>query len=575
MTRKNLLAPTGQRGAIAGLALLAGLVGGGLAQPAFAQTTPIQPTDQSGDFAPLCQPSPDGVTPGNCNLDAADGTVNGGGNTSPSFKKVEAGQDLVQVDNGFAVYQGFQNSPTLSEVDIAGASLNTIKLRQGSQGTFNGNYFAAGGIVFGPCTAAAKNDCIAGTDGTVGVGVLYGEQIIQGGGAGSSDGGWVSDDDLHGQVLDSGVSQDFGSIAAVAIDPVNGAYAVGWRSPTGVSNQTVAVIQALNPTNYTLATETDLSPLAGGSTTQALGINKNASLVVGMAELGKVEHAVYAAPTATSWTDLTTQALFPTTALGYPIAQSTAIAANNSGEITGELVLKEAVPGTSPKKTSRISVGYTTTAGGGSAPNIFGFSYNVTPGGTPYNVIPLKVLSTGQVVGNLEFTVGTTVVYHPFVYDPSTTTLTDFGLMNMPVPGSGPGATCGVGGTTCAPAESCKISRPNDSGEVVGNCIAQGDVSNPYGAQGTSAGFYINVLSPAGAGAAAYEDLDSCIHSTENSQINNLANYSITNGSSIDDAHELSLLAYDYAKNGSVSRAGMVGLTTSYNVATPTAACPY
>jgi hypothetical protein len=504
------LAPHGRAPAVAGVALL--LAGAGSFSPsAHAQ--------QSGDMATLTT-----------DLDAPDGTVNGS-TTNPALKKVVNGQFAVQVDNGFVVYQGFQNSPTL---DIYSTKNNvTAKLKTGLFGTSQGNFFSAGGIVYGACPTTLSKNCVASdTSGQTGTGVGFGEVIVQGGGQGSSVGGWTNDETVLAHITDNTAAP--GSINAVAIDPANGAYAVGWHDNATTTTQhgIIVKLDSLHQT-YAPVSETDLGTL-GGSLSEALGISPHASLVVGSAATAAgVNHAVYAAPTATGWTDAA--ANFPTTAVttfgSFKILKSQATVANDSGVIAGQATVKESNVG--GHKSISIAIGFVYNTQTQSV------AFYGVPGA---NVIPLKVLANGDVVGNLSYVAppkSTALpAYHPFLYAGST--LTDFGTMTL------------SGGA----AYGCRVNRPNNLGEVVGTCIATS--AGPYGETGTA--FYLNTL----AATPAFENLHAVVHAREDGPAPSaLAPYNLGTASSIDDQHELTMIGIRF-QGGVANRAAYLIEPSAY-----------
>ena len=210
------------------------------------------------------------------------------------------------MDNGWVVYQGFAGSTTLDFYDnSASGDFNPgpgIKLRPGPNDlNGSGSIFNAGGIVFAPCAVSPSSQCAVATNsGSPGIGLGFGQVTA---GAASAEGGWVSDDTATAHLTNNdGVS---GSIAALAVDPTNGAYAVGWDSDSTGSNS--AVVMTLDSAGQTYAPtgQINLGTL-GGATSQALGISQNAGYIVGIAETAaNKEHAVFALTGATSWTDLT------------------------------------------------------------------------------------------------------------------------------------------------------------------------------------------------------------------------------------------------------------------------------
>ncbi|HWU54916.1 MAG TPA: hypothetical protein VN175_05390, partial [Rhizomicrobium sp.] len=292
-----------------------------------------------------------------------------------SVKKVVNGKLAAQVDNGWVIYQGLAGQPTLNfyDTDTSGS----FKLKTTGNGlNGNGLIFDAGGIVFAPCPASgAPSRCQFNNDtGLTGVGIGYGQATF--GGAGGAAGGWVNDNTLAARLTNP--NQLPGSISGLAIDPVNGGYAVGWDSnnPTGRNHAILWQLDSAGQT-YKPLTQIDLGTL-GGATSQALGISKNAKYVVGLANTAAQKvHAVYAPTTATSWTDIT--ANFPA-----GVIKSRAFAASDTGYIGGSATVKRLVSG----KTHSVDIGFVYNTADSSV------KFFEAPG---YNVKPLKVLADGRV----------------------------------------------------------------------------------------------------------------------------------------------------------------------------------
>ena len=482
----------------------------GVALPAMAQTAPN---------------NTDVLT---TNLDSPDGTA-ATASTNPAVKKVVNGQFAVEVDNGWVIYQGFQNSPTLSffDADASGnftGGTTALKLRPGGAGQL-GAFFEAGGVVFAPCPSG-QGKCHLSEGNINGVAIGFGQATT--GGAGGAIGGWVNDDTMLAHLTNP--DQVPGSISGLAVNGAN-AYAVGWdNDATGVPHAIVLKLDGTGQT-YVPGTRTDLGTL-GGSTSQAFGISKGGTYVVGSADTGAGKrHAVYALPTATSWTDLTT---------GFPalvdigdglhtmskFQKSKALAANDSGIIAGSVPVKESVAG---RKNVAVDAG---------------FVYNVNTNSVTFfpffgaNVIPLKVLPDGKVVGNLQFVVpkgspaGTLPVIHPFVFDGST--VTDLGTMTL--------------ASTGQPAYGCRVNRPNNLGELVGTCIANS--AGPYGVTGEA--FYINAT-----GGGSFIDLNTVVHSRQDTVVTAIKPYTLGTASSIDDEHEVTLVGVKIV-GGVASRASFL-----------------
>jgi len=372
-----------------------------------------------------------------------------------SVKKVVNGKFAAGVDNGWVIYQGFQGQPTLNFYDQdTGGSFKLKTTGSGQLGA--GLFFNAGGIVFAPCAVAASNKCTVNDNtGEPGVGLGFGQATF--GGAGGAAGGWVSDNALAAHLTNP--DQAPGSIAGVAADATNGAYAVGWDS-SNPSFANHAIIWKLNSTsqNYVPVAKTDLGTL-GGSTSQALGISRNAKYVVGIAKTAaNKDRAVFALTTDTAWTDISG-------ALGSVI-KSRALAASDTGFIAGSATMKRNVAG----KNRSIDIGFVYNTADASV------KFFETPGA---NVVPLRVLNDGRVVGNLEFvSAGSSVkASHPFIFNG--TSLVDFGTMVL--------------ASTGQPAFGCRVNRPNSLGEVAGSCIP--DNATPYGVSG--AAFYIDAAGAA------------------------------------------------------------------------------
>ena len=454
-------------------------------------------------------------------LDAPDGTVATATTTTTNIKKVVNGQFSVEVDNGWVIYQGAANNPTLNfyDTDLNGNfnPSGSIKLKTANAGTGTGDYFSAGGVVFAPCPAGQGKCADSGAGGnSVGVGVGFGELIVQGGGQGSSNGGWVNDDTFTAQFTETPfktASFNPGSISGVAVDPTNGAYAVGWDlDPVGGGEHAIVLTLDSAGQTYAPTARTDLGTL-GGASSFASAISKGATYVVGAAELpnGK-QHAVYATVTGTSWTDITTLPNFPTSVNGAAIVKSHAYAASDTGFLAGTVTVKES------------------TAGRTNIPVDIGFVYNLSTSSVSFfpatgaNVEPLQVLANGEVVGNLDFVLpkGTSGLHvmHPFLFDGST--LHDFGVMTL--------------ASTGLPAYGCRANRPNHLGEMVGTCTPA--ASTAYGTGGTA--FYINAL----AATPAFEDMNATVHAREDAGTPAVKPYSLGTASSIDDEDEVTLVGF-------------------------------
>ena len=414
-----------------------------------------------------------------------------------AVKKVVNGKFAAQVDNGWVIYQGLQGQPTLNFYDTD--TDGSFKLRTAGFGQLGtGLSFEAGGVVFAPCPATgAPSRCQANSDTSgTGVGIGFGQATF--GGAGGQAGGWVSDNTLAAHLTNP--DQAPGSLAALAIDPVNGAFAVGWDSDNAASANHGIVWQLDSAGQiYKPLSQTDLGTL-GGLTSQALGISKNAKYVVGVATTAANKfHAVYALTGATSWTDITA---------GFPagISKSRAIVASDNGLVAGTVTVKRLVNG----KSHAVNIG---------------FVYNTADSGVKFfeasgfDVIPLKVLPDGRVVGNLmQIASGAIKVNHPFLFDGASTI--DFGTMVL--------------ASTGRPAFGCRVNRPNNLGELAGSCIPDG--ATPYGVGGTA--FYLNAVGT----APAFVDVDAAIHSNADATTTGLKPYHLGTVSSLDDQDEITVM---------------------------------
>jgi hypothetical protein len=439
--------------------------------------------------------------------------------------KVEAGNNFeVAADNGWVIYQGLNNDPTLNFYDAFGSKLGSFKLVTPGGGPSAGILYDAGGIVFAPCAAGSKRRCSTSENGVVGVGLGFG-QVNNG----SPAGGWVSDDDL----VAFRTNPDFaaGSIAAVAVNPGVAAYAVGWDDDaTGVARATMLTLDATAGQTYAPTAQTDLGTL-GGATSQALGISTGGTYIAGLATTAANKtHAVFATTaTATSscgaqsacWADLSSA--IATAASPAAVIKSRALVANDAGYIAGSYDVKETLyAGTAGQRTTTVSVGFVYDINAGSV--------TLLPAAHA-NVVPLAVLGDGSVVGNLLEILpkGTTglPVYHPFIAKGGT--IDDLGLLTGEY--------------------SCRVNIPNHLGELVGACIPNGTT-----AFGAGKSFYIN----AEAATPAFVDLNADLHAMNDAANPTYKNYVYTTASSIDDEHEITVMGILTAHNGSITRAGFL-----------------
>ena len=439
-----------------------------------------------------------------------------------SAVKIVNGKFTVDVDNGWVVYQDDSGTPQLSAPvlrrfiqDLVGSftATPTVKLKTAGAGsTGNGSIFNVGGITYAPCpAAAAPNRCAATDFGTTGVGLAFGQTTF---GAGAAAAGWVNDNTVTANFSDADFNTP-GSIAAVAVDAVNGAYAVGWSNSHGL-------IMTLNSAaqTYKVVTRTDLGTL-GGAASQALAISANALHVVGIADdsTGK-GHAVYAPVSASSWTDIT--GAFPA------VIKSRALAVSNTGIVSGSATVKRNVAGA----MRSVDIGFTYDV------NTTSLTFFEAAGA---NVIPLKVLDDGRVVGNLQFLKptgglpGTLNEMHPFLFDGA---VHDFGTMILP---------------SASPAFSCRVNRPNNLGELVGSCIPNN--TTPYGVQGTP--FYINVV----AVTPTFINLNASLHANADVTNSTVKPYNFGTATSIDDQHEIAVIGLN--KTG--AQAAFIASKPAYN----------
>ncbi|HVV74215.1 MAG TPA: hypothetical protein VHI52_22450, partial [Verrucomicrobiae bacterium] len=393
--------------------------------------------------------------------------------------KVTTGQIyLVQVDHSWVVSQYFESTgktptPKLKYFNLAGGNYSTGgAVTLGLTGSGFGGQFAfipANGLVFAPCpvsTVAPKTKCHNQSGGPSGIGLVFGQATF---GAASAIGGYVSNS--AGTLSPTNRDLNPGNILAVAVDPANGAFAVGTdTNPTsGTQHGIVLTLDSAGQTYKPIA-RTDLGTL-GGPTSAALDISANGKYVVGISSLSSPgSHAVYALTSASSWTDIAPY-------LPSDAGSSRAFAANGNGLIAGSYTAKRLVDG----KLHSINIGFLFDA------NTSTVKTFEAPGA---DVIPLKVLSDGRVIGNLEF-IGTGIkANHPFLFDG--TNLVDFGTMVL--------------ASTGTPAFGCRVNRPNNLGELAGSCIP--DNNTHYGAGGSA--FYLNAESP----TPAYIDVNAAIHAS-------------------------------------------------------------
>lgn len=431
--------------------------------------------------------------------------------TADLIKKVVSGatQHGGGVDNGWTIYggDGVMNQPvfrwfTRNAVGDFIAT-GTVKLKTSGSGEAGaGGFFLPSGIKFAETNPGQGQSQLAETGGISGVGLGFGE--VTTGGAGGSIGGWVNDVTVKARFTNPDLA--LGAINAMAVDPVNGAYAVGddADAPPFVRR---AIVMRLNSTakTYVPISTTILAPL-GGQKSSALGISKGASFVVGVAEDAALkEHAVYAPIAATAWIDLAS--LLPADAV-----KSCALVANDAGFIAGTVTINR-------QAGDRVT-------------NVEdGFVYNVnTNTMTVYSVPtahvdPQAVLADGKVVGGLKVVLplhpppGTQPPHHSYLFDGAN--VTDYGTMTL--------------ATTGQPAYGCRVTQANAAGEMVGSCVAGS--TDPYSSAVRS--FYIDAAGP----SPSYVDLNAVLHSRLNTLVTAIKPLIFTNEISIDDQQEILLAA--------------------------------
>ncbi|HKQ43986.1 MAG TPA: hypothetical protein VJS47_01200 [Rhizomicrobium sp.] len=432
-------------------------------------------------------------------------------------KKVVNGKFAVGVDNGWVIYQGLAGQPTLNFYDSD--TNGTLKLKTAGFGQNGvGLFFMAGGIVFAPCPVSSGTRCATDSDtGEAGVGIGFGLATF--GGAGGAGGGWVNDSKMIAHLTNP--DQSPGNIVGLAVDPTNGAFAVGWDlSATSFTNH--AILWQLDSATQTYAPQAkiDLGTL-GGPTSQALAISRNAKYVAGIAtDAANKGRAVYALTTDTGWTDIQG-------ALGTVI-KSRALAASNTGFIAGSATVKRTVAG----KNRSVDIGFVYNTADATV-KIF-----EAPG---YKVIPLRVLDDGRVVGNLELIApGSIKANHPFLFDG--TNLVDFGTMVL--------------ASTGQPAFGCRVTKPNSFGELVGSCIPDG--ATPYGVNG--AAFYLDAASA----SPAFIDVNAAVHANVDDAVPTLKPFKMGTVTAIDDQHEITFMGFKMLA-GSPVMAAFLATKPAYN----------
>jgi uncharacterized membrane protein len=289
------------------------------------------------------------------------------------------------------------------------------------------------------------------------------------------------------------------------------------NTTSGTQHAVVLTLDSAGQT-YKATARKDLGTL-GGDTSAALDISPNAKYVVGTSSLATPGgHAVYALTSASAWTDI--GPFLPSEA-----GSSRAFAASSNGLIAGSYTAKRIVAG----KQHNITVGFVYDT------NTSTVKTFEAPGA---DVIPLKVLDNGWVVGNLEFT-GTGVnADHPFLFDG--TNLTDYGTMTL---------------ASGHAAYGCRVNRPNDLGQLAGSCIP--DNATNYGAGGTA--FFIDTTS----GTPAYIDVNAAIHA-HNPALASIKGYVMGSVSSIDNDGEITLMGNKTTK-AATTLSGFLASKAAYN----------
>lgn len=445
----------------------------------------------------------------------------------PAVKKL-GNKPPIQVDNGWVIYQsGAKDNPIFFNTDASTgfSASHTIKLK--TPGATTDSYFRAAGVAFAPCPNG-QNQCQSSEGGTAfGVGLGFGDYLLKAGN--KSQGGFVSDDDMSANRTNLVLNP--GTIAAVAVG-AGGAFAVGQDTAPDTTRQ--AIVMELDSANQTYdpVSTTFLPPLSG-TKSLATNISKNAVYVTGSAP-----NAVYAHVGDTSWTDLGPQ--IPKLIDSHKTGKSQALVANDEGDgfIAGTVSVKEDLPALGRTNYS-VDVG---------------FVYNITTNTMTFldvpgaDVVPLKVLPDGKVVGNLVFVKPADALsryspaVHPFLFDGSNV----IDLL----------ATAATGAFQYY--FGCQVAIPNNLGEVVGTCIP--DQYTPYTAAPADVAFYLNMLAP----TPTFVDLNDAIHVNEDNVINGVRAYHFGVATSIDDQGEVTLIGVTYINSKPV-QAGFLANKSAYN----------
>ena len=448
----------------------------------------------------------------------------------PAVKRVGA-KPVLQVDNGWAIYQSAKkDNPIFYNTDSNSNFVGSVTVKLKTPGATTDSYFNATGIVFAPCPNGQAS-CQSSEGGTAtGVAIGFGDYLLKAGN--KSRGGWASDDDFAAQRTNLALNP--GTIAAVAVGS-GGAFAMGQDTAPDSTHQAIVMRLDSAGQTYDPIGTTFLPPLSGNKSL-ATNISKNAILVTGAAP-----NAAYAHTGDTAWTDLAPK--IPASIDGHKVTKSQALIANDQGDgyIAGTVTVKETVL---DRANANVDVGFvydiTTDT----------MSFFSVPGA---QVIPLKVLPGGQVVGNLEFILPKSALsnispaIHPFLFNgPSVVDLL----------------------TTFATGAfqfdyGCQVAIPNNIGELAGACIP--DQFTPYNNPETGTPFYINaaLVTP------AFVDLNDTIHLNQDGVNPGIRPYRLGIATSIDDEGEVSLIGTTFSTGGKESQASFIANKSSYNPSNP------
>jgi hypothetical protein len=110
--------------------------------------------------------------------------------------------------------------------------------------------------------------------------------------------------------------------------------------------------------------------------------------------------------------------------------------------------------------------------------------------------------------------------------------------------------------STGQPAFGCRVNRPNNLGELAGSCIPDG--ATQYGVNGAAFFIDTNAASP------AFVDINAAIHANADANTSGLAPYVMGSVSSIDDAHEITVMGVKTA-SGVANLAAFLVSKPAYN----------